>query len=89
MIYLAADVAAAPTSATAAPAAPKVRASSSRATGRGIAALLLLVPAMAVALLTNQEIFNAYLVWADQHFAADLLRHDIADQLDDHASTRR
>ena len=23
---------------------------------------------MAVALLTNQEIFNAYLVWADQHF---------------------
>jgi len=27
-----------------------------------------LVPVMAVALLTNQEIFNAYLVWADQHF---------------------
>jgi proton-dependent oligopeptide transporter, POT family len=23
---------------------------------------------MAVALLTNQEIFNAYLIWADQHF---------------------
>lgn len=31
-------------------------------------ALVLLVPAMAVTLLTNQEIFNAYLVWADQHF---------------------
>lgn len=31
-------------------------------------ALVLLVPAMAVALLTNQQIFNAYLVWADQHF---------------------
>jgi proton-dependent oligopeptide transporter, POT family len=31
-------------------------------------AVLLLVPVMAVALLTNQEIFNAYLVWADQHF---------------------
>ena len=31
-------------------------------------ALCLLVPAMAVALLTNQEIFNAYLVWADQSF---------------------
>jgi POT family proton-dependent oligopeptide transporter len=27
-----------------------------------------LVPVMAVALLTNQQIFNAYLVWADQQF---------------------
>lgn len=33
-----------------------------------IVALLILVPVLAVALLTNQEIFNAYLVWADQHF---------------------
>lgn len=33
-----------------------------------IFAVILLVPVMAVALLTNQEIFNAYLVWADQHF---------------------
>lgn len=33
-----------------------------------IGALLVLVPVMAVALLTNQEIFNAYLVWADEHF---------------------
>jgi POT family proton-dependent oligopeptide transporter len=31
-------------------------------------ALLMLVPVLAVALLTNQEIFNAYLVWADEHF---------------------
>ena len=31
-------------------------------------ALLLLVPVLALALLTNQEIFNAYLVWADEHF---------------------
>ena len=31
-------------------------------------ALLLLIPALAVSLLTNQEIFNAYLVWADEHF---------------------
>jgi POT family proton-dependent oligopeptide transporter len=31
-------------------------------------ALVLLVPAMAIALLTNQQIFNAYLVWADQQF---------------------
>jgi POT family proton-dependent oligopeptide transporter len=32
------------------------------------AALAVLVPVLAVALLTNQEIFNAYLVWADKHF---------------------
>ena len=31
-------------------------------------ALVLLVPAMAIGLLTNQQIFNAYLVWADQQF---------------------
>jgi POT family proton-dependent oligopeptide transporter len=33
-----------------------------------VAAVILLVPAMAISLLTNQQIFNAYLVWADQHF---------------------
>ncbi|QGN53719.1 peptide MFS transporter [Novosphingobium sp. Gsoil 351] len=33
-----------------------------------IVALLLLVPALTMALLTNQEIFNAYLVWADAQF---------------------
>jgi POT family proton-dependent oligopeptide transporter len=33
-----------------------------------VVAVFLLVPVMAVALLTNQEIFNAYLVWADQQF---------------------
>lgn len=32
------------------------------------AALAVLVPVLAAALLTNQEIFNAYLVWADRHF---------------------
>ena len=31
-------------------------------------ALLLLIPILALAMLTNQEIFNAYLVWADEHF---------------------
>lgn len=31
-------------------------------------ALLALIPALAASLLTNQEIFNAYLVWADEHF---------------------
>lgn len=33
-----------------------------------ILAVVVLVPVMAVALLTNQQIFNAYLVWADQQF---------------------
>ncbi|MFD1959778.1 hypothetical protein ACFSHP_13370 [Novosphingobium panipatense] len=30
--------------------------------------MLLLVPIMGVSLLTNQQIFNAYLIWADQQF---------------------
>jgi POT family proton-dependent oligopeptide transporter len=33
-----------------------------------LAALIALIPIIAVGLLQNQEIFNAYLVWADQHF---------------------
>ena len=33
-----------------------------------VLAVIVLVPIMATALLTNQEIFNAYLIWADQHF---------------------
>ncbi len=35
-------------------------------------ALLLLVPVLGISLLTNQEIFNAYLVWADQKFTLNL-----------------
>ena len=34
-----------------------------------ILAVVILVPVMGIALLTNQEIFNAYLVWADEKFA--------------------
>ncbi|MGN6500595.1 MAG: peptide MFS transporter [Tsuneonella sp.] len=37
-----------------------------------VIALIVLVPVLAVALLTNQEIFNAYLVWADKKFTLDL-----------------
>jgi POT family proton-dependent oligopeptide transporter len=33
-----------------------------------LVAVIVLVPILAVALLTNQEIFNAYLVWADEQF---------------------
>jgi POT family proton-dependent oligopeptide transporter len=35
--------------------------------------LLVLIPVLAISLLTNQEIFNAYLVWGDQHFDLTLL----------------
>jgi len=37
--------------------------------------LLILIPVLAVSLLTNQEIFNAYLVWGDQQFDLTLLNH--------------
>jgi len=30
--------------------------------------LIILIPVLAISLLTNQEIFNAYLIWGDQHF---------------------
>ena len=37
--------------------------------------LLILIPVMAISLLTNQEIFNAYLVWGDQQFDLRLLNN--------------
>lgn len=45
--------------------------------GARLLAVILLVPAMAVALLTNQEIFNAYLVWADEHFQLTVLGYTL------------
>lgn len=38
---------------------------------RSFATLILLIPILAVALLPNNQIFNAYLIWGDQHL--DLL----------------
>jgi POT family proton-dependent oligopeptide transporter len=35
--------------------------------------LVILIPVLAIALLTNQEIFNAYLIWGDQQFDLTLL----------------
>jgi len=35
---------------------------------RAIAALLILIPVLAVAIVPNNQIFNAYLVWGDQRF---------------------
>ena len=40
----------------------------SRSDWSRVLALIVLIPALAVSLMTNQEIFNAYLVWADEHF---------------------
>ncbi len=37
--------------------------------------LVILIPVLAVSLLTNQEIFNGYLVWGDQQFDLTLLNH--------------
>lgn len=37
--------------------------------------LVILIPVLAVSLLTNQEIFNAYLTWGDQHFDLRLLNN--------------
>jgi len=37
--------------------------------------LIILIPVLAIALLTNQEIFNAYLVWGDQQFDLTLLNN--------------
>jgi POT family proton-dependent oligopeptide transporter len=39
-------------------------------------ALVVLIPILAVSLLTNQEIFNAYLVWGDQQFNLSVLGFD-------------
>ena len=41
--------------------------------GARVLAVVMLVPVMAIALITNQEIFNAYLVWADEHFQLTFL----------------
>jgi POT family proton-dependent oligopeptide transporter len=47
----------------------------SRADWACVIYLLILIPVLAVSLLTNQEIFNAYLVWGDQHFDLTLLNN--------------
>ena len=49
-----------------APDAP--RAAMTRSDWHSLAALAALVPVLAISLLTNNQIFNAYLVWADEHF---------------------
>jgi POT family proton-dependent oligopeptide transporter len=40
-----------------------------------VLSLCILIPVMAISLLTNQEIFNAYLVWGDQRFNLQFLQY--------------
>jgi proton-dependent oligopeptide transporter, POT family len=47
---------------------PVVREPLSRSDWMCVLYLVILIPVLAVALLTNQQIFNAYLTWGDQQF---------------------
>ena len=42
-----------------------------------VIALMVLIPMLAISLLTNQEIFNAYLVWGDQQFNLTFAGHTL------------
>ena len=55
--------------------APRARLTS--AEKRAISALLLLVPVLAVAIVPNNQIFNAYLVWGDQQFDLVFMGHKL------------
>jgi proton-dependent oligopeptide transporter, POT family len=44
------------------------RAAMTRRDWQSLGALITLVPILAITLLTNNQIFNAYIIWADQHF---------------------
>jgi proton-dependent oligopeptide transporter, POT family len=54
---------------------PKLREPLSRGDWMCVIYLVILIPVLAVSLLTNQEIFNAYLTWGDQQFDLTLLNH--------------
>jgi POT family proton-dependent oligopeptide transporter len=42
-----------------------------------VLSLCILIPVMAISLLTNQEIFNAYLVWGDQRFNLQFMSYSM------------
>ena len=68
--YLAPEQAVAPADAPAAPHEPL-----SRNDWVCVIYLVILIPVLAVSLLTNQQIFNAYLTWGDQQFDLTLLNN--------------
>ena len=51
----------------------------------GIVALLLLLPVLTIGIMGNQQIFNAYLVWAQDHAEPRLLRPQNANDMAHHA----
>ncbi len=54
---------------------PALRAPLTRDDWMCVIYLVILIPVLAISLLTNQEIFNGYLVWGDQQFDLTLLNH--------------
>jgi proton-dependent oligopeptide transporter, POT family len=54
---------------------PALREPLTRADWICVVYLIILIPVLAVSLLTNQEIFNAYLVWGDKQFDLTLLNN--------------
>jgi len=54
---------------------PALREPLSRGDWMCVIYLIILIPVMAISLLTNQQIFNAYLTWGDQHFDLRLLNN--------------
>src|SRR5438309_4162576 len=54
---------------------PKVREPLTRNDWVCVLYLIILIPVLAVSLLTNQQIFNAYLTWGDQRFDLRLLNN--------------
>ena len=53
---------------------------------RAVLALILLIPVLAVAIVPNNQIFNAYLVWGDQQFDLVFIGQKAAHHLARHAS---
>src|SRR5258708_18685812 len=69
--YLRAGEAEARAAAAASPVQKASAARTAKLTGRdwrAVFALILLIPVLAVAIVPNNQIFNAYLVWGDQQF---------------------
>ncbi|HUP67261.1 MAG TPA: oligopeptide:H+ symporter [Sphingomicrobium sp.] len=42
-----------------------------------VLSLCILIPVLAISLLTNQEIFNAYLIWGDQQFNLQFMQYSL------------
>ena len=75
IIYLSGRRYLAPEAASASPDQPVVREPLTRNDWLCVIYLIILIPVMAISLLTNQEIFNAYLTWGDQQFDLRLLNN--------------